>query len=127
MPITRAARLMHKHTVKHMPVLDGGGGVVGMVSRSDLLKPFLRSDKDIFREITEVVLPRWLFIDPRKLVVSVVDGTVELSGEVERSSERDMLSHVIARLNGVVSVSNNVHFTFDDARIKLHALEHRLA
>ena len=39
-----AARLLDEHRVKRLPVVDAEGRLVGIVSRRDLLRGFLRSD-----------------------------------------------------------------------------------
>lgn len=45
--ITEAARQMHTAGVKRLPVVDEAGRLVGIVSRADLLKVFIRSDEAI--------------------------------------------------------------------------------
>jgi CBS-domain-containing membrane protein len=42
--LAEAARLLHRHQIKRLPVLDPAGPLVGIVSRADLLKVFLCSD-----------------------------------------------------------------------------------
>ena len=59
-----AARLMDTERVKRLPVVDSEGRLVGIVSRSDLLRPYLRSDEDIREEIVEGVLLRTMWMDP---------------------------------------------------------------
>ena len=48
--VAEAARLLRKHLVKRLPVVDPLGRLVGIVSRSDLLTVFLRPDEQIRRE-----------------------------------------------------------------------------
>jgi CBS domain-containing protein len=50
--IREAARSMHERKVKRLPVVDTDGRVVGIVSRADLLKVFLRPDVQIADEVT---------------------------------------------------------------------------
>jgi CBS-domain-containing membrane protein len=126
MSIPRAARLIRRFTVKHLPVVDVAGRVVGIVSRGDLLKPFLRDDDDIRNEVVSTVLPRWLFLDPHSIEVDVNEGIVSLHGSVERSSEREMISRFVSRLDGVVRVDNLLGYAFDDAHLKLRAIEAKL-
>jgi CBS-domain-containing membrane protein len=45
--VVTAARLLQRHGVKRLPVLDAAGVLVGIVSRRDLLRVFLRTDHDI--------------------------------------------------------------------------------
>jgi len=126
MPLARAARIMQEHSVKRLPVVDDDNALVGIVSRSDLLKPFLRADADIRADVLETVLPRWLLIDPSEVVVDVTDGSVTLTGKVERSSEVEMIDHVLPRLEGVVSIDNRLEFGFDDLSLKRQVIEARV-
>ena len=126
MPLAHAARIMQQHSVKRLPVVDDDGALVGIVSRSDLLKPFLRPDADIRSDIVETVLPKWLLIDPTDIVVDVTDGAVTLTGTVERSSEVEVIDHVLPRLEGVVSLDNRLEFGFDDLSLKRQVIEARI-
>ena len=54
-PIAMAAREMHSRGFKRLPVVDTHGRLVGIVSRSDLLKVFLRSDDELRAEIRRVL------------------------------------------------------------------------
>ena len=56
--VAEAARLLRKHLIRRMPVVDSAGRLVGIVSRSDVLKLFLRPDREIRQEITERVIGR---------------------------------------------------------------------
>jgi CBS domain-containing protein len=50
-PLAEAARLMLRHGLKRLPVVDGAEQPVGIVSRGDLLKVFLRSDEEVRRDV----------------------------------------------------------------------------
>src|SRR6185369_809501 len=54
--IPAAARVMDSERVKRLPVVDDQGRLVGVISRSDLLRPFLRADDEIRAEIRDQVL-----------------------------------------------------------------------
>jgi CBS domain-containing protein len=62
--LAEAARLLHRHQIKRLPVLDPAGPLVGIVSRVDLLQVFLRSDDQIAQEVRQDVLRRALGMDP---------------------------------------------------------------
>ncbi|MEV0830418.1 CBS domain-containing protein [Nonomuraea rubra] len=49
--IVTAARLMDRHGVKRLPVVDPDGRLAGIVSRRDLINVFLRRDQDIEQEV----------------------------------------------------------------------------
>ena len=54
--LAEAARIMARRKVKRLPVVNGIGLLEGVVSRSDLLKVFLREDDEIEAEIRRTVL-----------------------------------------------------------------------
>jgi CBS-domain-containing membrane protein len=109
-----AARLMTKHAVKRLPVVGVDGRVMGIVSRSDLLKVFLRSDAEIVRAIREDVIRRTLWIDPLTIRVVVREGVATLEGQVERRSLVPVLVGLVQAIDGVVGVVNRVSFLIDD-------------
>ncbi|MDQ1013970.1 CBS domain-containing protein [Streptomyces afghaniensis] len=51
--VVEAARLMEAHHIKRRPVVDATDRLLGIVSRGDLLRIFLRRDDAIRDEITE--------------------------------------------------------------------------
>src|SRR6266568_810005 len=56
--VPMAARLLARHGIKRLPVVDDQDRLVGIVSRADLLRLFLRDDEAIHREILDEVLLR---------------------------------------------------------------------
>jgi len=92
--------------------------LVGIVSRADLLKSFLRDDASIHREVVEDVLSGDLAIEPEAVVVVVKDGTVVLPGEVDSRTLRDMMTRMVGAVPGVVSVFNRVTYRLDDQHLK---------
>lgn len=109
-----AARLMHRHGVKRLPVVGPDGHVLGVVSRSDLLKVFLREDPEIAREISEDIIRRTLWIDPATIHVVVEDGVVCLEGQVERRSLISVISGLVHAVEGVVGLENRLSYLVDD-------------
>jgi len=112
--IPMAARMMQARRLKRLPVVDAGGHLVGIVSRVDLLKPFLRSDEEIGRDILDGVVRRWMVIDPATVEAGVHDGQVTLAGTLERRSDLDLLTRLIHGVDGVVGVDNRMTYVFDD-------------
>ncbi|RFC70720.1 CBS domain-containing protein [Streptomyces sp. AcE210] len=112
--VVRAARVMGRHAVKRLPVVDAAGRLIGVLSRRDLVQLFLRRDQSIREEIVEDVLTRTLQLSPSALSVEVTDGVVTLSGTVGRR----MLIPVVVRLchsvDGVVDVINRLGYEHDD-------------
>ena len=113
-----AARLMHREQVKRLPVVDEEGRVIGIVSRRDLLKVFLRTDEDIEAEVRQDVLKRALWMDPGALGVEVRGGVVSLHGKVERASLIPVLVSIVRGLDGVVDVEHDLTYEFDDTHLR---------
>src|SRR5450759_5970320 len=53
--LANAASLMFQHRIQRLPVIDSENRPVGIISRTQLLKVFLRSDELIRREIVRIV------------------------------------------------------------------------
>ncbi len=107
-PIAAAAREMFMHRVDRLPVVDPGGQLVGIVSRSDLLRVFLRSDESIRTEVAENLAHDAPAIWHGWVVPHVRDGVVTLSGEVEQGTLVDVLLRLVAAVPGVVGVKNEL-------------------
>ncbi|MFI7413428.1 CBS domain-containing protein [Streptomyces sp. NPDC049627] len=114
--VVEAARLMEKHHVKRLPVVDEADRLLGIVSRSDLLRIFLRRDDAIRDEITEDVLRRTMGLRPWEVTVEVRDGRVDLGGSVEFSSLVPVIERLCRSVDGVVSVDGHIAYGTDDAR-----------
>jgi len=108
--VAQAARLMRKNGVKRLPVLDEDGVLVGIVSRSDLLKPFLRSDEGIRDAVLEDVLRGSMCVDPQSVDVNVRDGVVTLTGEMENEFVAADTVRLVRDLGGVVSVVDRLRY-----------------
>ena len=101
--VSRAAYLMERHAVTHLPVVDQRNIVIGIVSRSDLLRAYLRDDAEI-RQDVERILCSSLPDDAREPVEAhVEDGVVTLSGAAERRYANHAVQHVRS-IRGVVDV-----------------------
>ncbi|GAA2961605.1 CBS domain-containing protein [Kitasatospora cinereorecta] len=112
--VVRAARIMEQNRVKRLPVVDGEGRTVGVLSRSDLLRLFLREDRAIQREILEEVLTQTPGVSPSSLTVEVSDGIVTLSGTVHRRSLVPVVLRLCGSVDGVVDVVDRLRHEDDD-------------
>jgi CBS domain-containing protein len=115
--IVRAAREMDRQHVKRLPVVDEVGRLVGILSRRDLLKVFLRSDDDIREEIETEVLEQSLSISPPAVTVTVADGIVTLEGTVERKTLIPVAIRLTSAVDGVVDVVARLTFDLDDTKM----------
>lgn len=110
-----AARVMDRHHVKRLPVVDETGRLVGIVSRADLLRVFLRRDSLIREEISGALLNRTLGISPDEVSVDVDDGRVRLRGRVDRRSLVPVVLRLCEGVDGVVDVIADLDYRTDEA------------
>ena len=103
-----AARLMLEHGINRLPVVAEDGRLIGIVTRADLVRAFTRADHEIAAEIRDDILQRVLWVNPSAFTVSVRDGDVELTGELETEGQVELLESLVERVPGVVSVRANV-------------------
>ncbi|MBJ7903189.1 CBS domain-containing protein [Streptomyces sp. DSM 110735] len=102
--LPEAARIMAVKGVKRLPVIDAQGALVGVVSRGDLLKVFLRPDAELADEIRRSVVDV-LFPAPVEPVhVMVAEGVVTLTGCVRDAERIELASRMTRGVEGVVDV-----------------------
>lgn len=119
--VGEAARQMDRHRVKRLPVVDEAGRLIGIVSRADLLRVFLRHDGAIREEIVHDVLGRTLWLAPGTVDVVVRDGVVLLNGRLPRRSMVPLVERLCRSVDGVVAVHRTLDWAEDDTDT---ALEH---
>ncbi|MFI1996649.1 CBS domain-containing protein [Actinoplanes sp. NPDC020271] len=116
-PIAAAARLMDSHGVKRLPVTDDAGRLVGIASRGDLLRTYLRTDDEIRQDVVAGVLRTFLIDEADGVTVEVTDGVVALGGKVDRRSSAELAERLTRQVAGVVEVSSGVTYAFDDDKL----------
>ncbi|TXS15358.1 CBS domain-containing protein [Streptomyces sp. adm13(2018)] len=112
--IAETARTMHRKSVKRLPVVDETGRLAGIVSRGDLLRPFLRSDDAIRDEIEHDVLYATLRLAPDTIHVSVDDGVVTLTGRVDERADIPVILRLCRSVDGVVALHASVEYAYDN-------------
>ena len=112
--ISDAARLMQSRRIRRLIVVDGRGRIAGIVTRSDLLRVFLRSDDELRDEMLWKVIPSVLLPDEQPVEVSVAFNVITLAGEVYRRSDVEILGRLAGEIDGAVDVINNLSFRWDD-------------
>lgn len=99
---------MARHGVKRLPVVDDRGVLIGIVSRSDLLKVFLRSDEAIAQEVRHQVVAGRFPVPLDSVRVRVREGVVTLAGEVADTSVVPLALRLVRSVEGVVDVRSEI-------------------
>ncbi|KPC61824.1 CBS domain-containing protein [Streptomyces chattanoogensis] len=105
--LAQAARTMAFKSVKRLPVVDSAGMLQGIVSRSDLLKVFLRSDEDLAAEV-RAEIGRLFPASSDEVAVGVTDGVVTLSGPIRDRPLVAVAARLVRAVEGVVDVTVDV-------------------
>jgi CBS domain-containing protein len=119
-PVAAAAALMTDQRINRLPVTEDGR-LVGIVTRSDLVRAFTRGDEEIEREVREDVVLRSFWASPDALTIEVEDGEVLVAGEVETETLADALPRAIARVPGVVTVKSELTYRQPERGVRLSA------
>lgn len=97
--VASAVELMAATGAKSLPVLDGTGALVGVLSRSDVVRVLARDDDEIAAELDDVLTR----LGHSDWLVEVEDGVVDVSGPANLGEVS--LAHVVAHtIPGVVEV-----------------------
>jgi CBS domain-containing protein len=107
-PLREAGCAMGAHGVRRLPVVDDAGTLVGIVSRSDLVRAMLRSDADIRRDVVAALSDAGLHVEPEALAVSVVDGAVTLAGRVADRAHLTTAVTAASAVDGVMSLTSTI-------------------
>lgn len=108
--VTHAARLMYGRRVKRLPVVDGDGRLIGIVSRADVLSVYGKADEDIRRDLLGEVIAGELGSDPARYAVSVTDGIVTLEGTPETAATGHDIVDAARHADGVVAVRDRLTY-----------------
>jgi CBS domain-containing protein len=111
--VAEAARLMTERGVNRLPVVKDGE-LVGILTRTDVVRAFTRSDEEIARELREEVLERTLWLESDTVRVEVNSGVVTLGGMLQTRSDVMLLEGLATRVPGVVSVESDLRWNVDD-------------
>ena len=112
--LKHAAALMASRKINRLPVVDGGV-LVGIVTRADVVRAFVRPDAELERLVRDEVLAKAAFwLEPEAFEIAVHDGVVHLDGRVERRSLAETIVDVTRDLGGVVGVESRLTWEVDD-------------
>jgi CBS domain-containing protein len=107
-PVHEAAGKMLDRGVNRLPVVDDNGRLVGIVTRADLVRAFVRSDHEIEREIRDDVLVRVLWASPDRFAIKVDSGEVTIEGRMADAESEQLLRRLVERVPGVVQVRSRI-------------------
>lgn len=117
-PLYRIARLLEKNRIKRVPVVREGR-LVGVVSRSNLLRGFATAKPDITAGADDLSIRKAIYKELRKLNglgserinVIVSEGNVQLWGLVGSKEQRWAVQVAAENASGVKQVVNHLGFT----------------
>ncbi|MFJ7266703.1 CBS domain-containing protein [Streptomyces sp. NPDC099050] len=115
--VSEAGQLMTRLGLQRLPVTDAQERLVGIVTRRDLLRVFLRPDAEIRRQVSDDVLSDSVGAPTGAVDIHVLDGVVTLAGRLERQSQIPLALRLTARLDGVVAVVDELTARTDDSRL----------
>ncbi|MFH8624487.1 CBS domain-containing protein [Streptomyces vietnamensis] len=104
--VVEAARIMERRHIDRLPVVDEEDRLVGIATRRDLLRVFLRTDEEIRADVAEAVSVRVPAHGADQLRIHVRDGVVTLAGRPQPDADTSALIRAAWRVDGVVGVVN---------------------
>jgi len=115
--LAEAARLMTGRQVNRLVVVDDEK-LVGIVTRADLVRAFVRADDELANTIREEVLLRIMWLDPAGFRVHVAHGVATIDGHVEHRSTAEAIESAIAMVPGIVGVDADITWTLEEADVR---------
>lgn len=109
---TAAAR-MRSRGIRRLPVVDDGGHLLGVVSRRDLLRPYLRRDAEIRAEALALLADEFGTV-PEGWSVAVHNGVLTLDGELPTRGDVLAVRAAVGRIDGAVSVEGEPTYSIED-------------
>jgi CBS domain-containing protein len=108
--VAEVARLMHGRHLKRLPVVDGDGRLIGIVSRVDLLGAYDRPDADIRTEIAQQVTEPGLPRNGVRAEIMVTAGVVTITGSADSEDTALSLLDTARHVPGVIHVRDRLHY-----------------
>ena len=115
-PLREAAALMLDRGINRLPV-TANGLLVGILTRADLVRAYLRRDDEALQAIRDQVIRGTMWLDPDDMIVEVREGVARIAGIVDRRSTAVILARLIGLVDGVDLVVNDLRWEFDDSEI----------
>ncbi|MCH0541614.1 CBS domain-containing protein [Streptomyces sp. MUM 203J] len=114
--VVDAARIMERRRVDRLPVVDAEDRLIGIVTRRDLLRVFLRTDETLRAEVMDMVRARVPEPVRDEVRVQVRDGVVRLECPAREDVDTTALLRAAWRVDGVVGVTCGPAVTPPDRR-----------
>jgi predicted transcriptional regulator len=114
--VQELVHLMMAYDINRIPIVDAGH-VVGIVTRADILRTFVRPDAAIETDL------RWrvaheLWINPEALTISCRKGVVTLAGTVDTHADAELVRRWAVKTEGVTGVEDrDLRYKVDERRI----------
>jgi CBS domain-containing protein len=115
--VADAARLMDRHQVTCIPVVDEHGKLLGAVGPRDLLRVFLRPDDEIRSQIVSQVLAGEFATNPALVQIEVIDGVVRMTGQLECKSMLQLALPLVRAIDGVIDAEGEFTYAIDDTKL----------
>jgi CBS domain-containing protein len=116
-PLREAAAMMIDRSVNRLPVISDGT-LVGIVTRADLVRAYLRLDEEILHAVNEEVIRHTMWLDPGAFAVDVREGVVSIDGRVDRRSTARILEKLAGLVDGVAHVDSHLVWELDDTGLE---------
>lgn len=120
--ISEAAAIMTSRGINRLPVVDDGRPV-GIVTRADLIRAYVRTDDELAATIRKDVFKRILWLDPELYDIEVRDGVVAISGQVDRRATVETVERAVGMVPGVVGVRLDLTWASDDDHPDGHSID----
>jgi CBS domain-containing protein len=115
-PLREAAALMLDRNVNRLPVMENAL-LVGIVTRADLVRAYVRRDDEAREAIRDQVLRKTMWLDPDDMRIEVHEGIARLAGTVDRRSTAAIIERLVRLVDGVDQVECELGWELDDTEI----------
>ena len=110
----QAAQVFHQRHLGRLPVVEDDGRLIGIVTRSDLLTVFLRSDEDLLVAVQEAIAAAVDDSPSCTISATVDDGVVVLQGSARLLSQVMAVGALVRRVPGIVHLDVKATAVYDD-------------
>ena len=115
-PLHELAEIFEKNHIKRVPIVNGDGELVGIVSRANIIQAVASARPRLEISLPDAAIRNRLLDELKKqpwahaykLNVTVTNGVVELWGAVESEQERDAIKVVAESIPGVNAVNDHL-------------------